>query len=156
MGFNAVSDTGPILHIHEIGAPDLWKIAKTVTTTDVEAELRKYNFKNILPIKITNKEKTNYYTIKYDLGIGESSCIALCAELSIKTLFTDDLAARSAAKKEGLDPHGTIGIILRAYRDKIITKKQTIEHLVNLKQKSSLFITNQLIEMAIQAVNKKN
>ena len=68
--------------------------------------------------------------------------------------MTDDLDARQVAKEYNLKVHGSIGIIMRAFRNKIISKDQAIEKIKELKVKSSLFITQDLINEAIEAINK--
>ncbi|MBI2448739.1 hypothetical protein HYV49_00400 [Candidatus Pacearchaeota archaeon] len=66
--------------------------------------------------------------------------------------MTDDLDARQVAKSYHLDVHVTIGIILRSFREKIISKELGIEKVRELKSKSSLFITQDLIDEVIKAI----
>ncbi len=151
MGFEAVTDTGPILHLHEIHADKALVPKTTCTTQEVEKELQKYSIPCPVKCIIADSEKTNYFYLKHNLDLGEASCLALCIQEKISLFFTDDLSARAAAKSEGLEPHGTVGILLKAFAQKRATKKQTIERLKSL-QKSSLFITQRFLDQAVNAV----
>jgi len=151
MGFEAVTDTGPVLHLHEINADHELNKKTACTSYEVKKELQKYHLDCLFSCLIADSEKTNYFYLKHTLDLGEASCLTLCIQHKIKIFFTDDLSARAAAKTEGLEPHGTISIILKAFTQKQATKKQTIEYLKSLRT-SSLFITQRLLDQAINAV----
>ena len=76
--------------------------------------------------------------------MGEASSIALCRQEEIKLVFTDDLSARETANMLGLESHGTIAIVLRSYRKRLITKEETKKTLENLYTNSTLFFTSLL------------
>ena len=152
MGHTAVSDTGPILHLYELGVPQGIKVEDACTTLQVLHELNTHNIVPQVPGFKADTETTSFFALKHTLDLGEASCIALCLQKQIPLLFTDDLDARSAAKAEGLQVHGTVGILLKAYMKKILTQKETLLALQNLRTKSSLFITQRLIDEAIAAV----
>jgi hypothetical protein len=152
MGFEAVSDAGPIIHITELDASKAFKIVATCTTSNVEEEIHKHNIKCPFNVFVIDADKTSFFTLKHHIGIGEASCIALATKDKIPFFFTDDLDARIAARAEGLEPHGTIGILLRAFHDGFYKKQEVIARLEHIKDKSSLFITQRLINEAIAAV----
>jgi len=62
------------------------------------------------------------------------------------------LAARTATEEEHLEPHGSVGAILRAFREGILTENRVVKLLQNLESESTLFITHSLIQQAIKAV----
>ncbi|RLF32866.1 MAG: hypothetical protein DRN07_04015 [Thermoplasmata archaeon] len=62
------------------------------------------------------------------------------------------LAARTATEAEDLEPHGSVGVILRAFREGILTENRVVKLLQNLESESTLFITHSLIQQAIKAV----
>jgi len=68
--------------------------------------------------------------------------------------LTDGLDARTVAVKYNLQVHGTIGIILRAFRERIIDKKTAIEKVNELYAKSSLFITKDLVDNVVRAIEE--
>lgn len=56
------------------------------------------------------------------LGKGEAEVINLAIENSIPNILMDDRRACSFAKIQNLQPHGTLWIILRAYKNNVLTK----------------------------------
>ena len=64
------------------------------------------------------------------------------------------MEARIVAKEYNLEVHGTVGIILRAFRERKIDKAMAIEKVRELKSKSSLFITQDLIEEIITSIKE--
>jgi len=55
-------------------------------------------------------------------------------------------------KQRILNPHGSVGVILRAFREGILTENRVVKLLQNLESESTLFITHSLIQQAIKAV----
>lgn len=159
MANKAVSDTGPILHLNEINIQKALKIFSTILIpNEVEDELLKHKsnipkFIKILDLKSESKDITNILTNQYDLNLGEAEAISLALQEKINLFLTDDLDARQTAKHYNLEVHGTIGILLRSFREKLIDKKTAIEKVEELKRKSSLFITQNLVEEIILAIN---
>ncbi len=158
MANKAVSNTGPILHLHEINLLKVLDIFSNILIPhEVENELRKS--KIIFPSKIKIvalknefKDKAKIFVNQHDLDLGEAEAIALALQERADYFLTDDLDARQVAKDYHLNVHGTIGIILRSFRDKIISKELAIEKARELKSSSSLFITQDLINEVIKAI----
>jgi len=164
----AVFDTGPLIHISEINKQNCFSLFKQILITkEVSDELDSLNFsgktiikkiKNIITKNLDGKHKdtTKIIIEKHELDFGEASSIALCKQESINFFFTDDLEARTFAKSLGLNVHGTIAILLRSFKEKILSKEETIKTLDSLKTNSSLFITSDLIEWTKKEINKAN
>lgn len=161
---NAVSDTGPILHLYEINYLRALHVVKNVfVPSEVRrelgrsktwGELEKVKFIKTAGIGKRGKDLASLLIRKYALGLGEAEVIALSKERGIDLVFTDDLDARDVAKRMELKPHGSVGILLRAYRDGILARKETIDALYKLYSDSSLYITSDLINLAVKAVKK--
>ena len=158
MGNKAVSNTGPIIHLTEINLIKALNIFQSIT---IPEEVKKELIKNNVPIpkriKITklkpeSKDKTKILTNEYNLDLGEAEAISLALQEKVDYFLTDDLDARQIAKEFKLETHGTIGIILRAFKEKIISKEKTIEKIKELKTNSSLFITQDLISEVVESV----
>ena len=66
-------------------------------------------------------------------------------------LTTDDLELRELSKREGISPIGSVGILLRAFREGIYDRKQLFKKLDRLILDSSLYITMDLIEFVKRA-----
>jgi predicted nucleic acid-binding protein len=156
----AVSDTGPIIHLNEINLVKVFNIfSETIIPEEVERELKISKIPIFRKIKILKllpdfKDKVKVLTNQENLDLGEAFSIVLAMQEKIDLFLTDDLDARNVAIKYNLQVHGTIGIILRAFREKIIDKKIAIEKVNELHAKSSLFITKDLIDNVINAIEE--
>ena len=124
---------------------------------DLENELRKNRI--VLPSKIKIvvlenefKDKAGIFTNQHDLDLGEAEAIALAFQEKADYFLTDDLDARQVAKDYYVNVHGTIGIILRSFKEKIISQEIAINKIRELKTESSLFITQDLIDEIINAI----
>ena len=152
-----VSDTGPILHLHEINKQGLLSLfSKIIISQIIQEELSKYRLKinNNITIAKINNDQVAMLSQRYLLELGESSAIWLCKSLNIPLLLTDDLNAGEVAQALEIKPVRTLGIIMRGYREKIISQKEAIELLNKLHKESSLFITSELINYAIKEVKR--
>ncbi|MBU0958353.1 MAG: hypothetical protein KKB31_00265 [Nanoarchaeota archaeon] len=154
----AVFDAGPVIHLSELKKQKCFSLFKKIFISNEVSEETK-NFKKPANFAIEgldgkHKDITKIIAEKHELDLGEASSIALCRQKGIKLFFTDDLEARVFAKSFELEVHGTIAILLRCFREKILSKTETIETLKALKTDSSLFITSDLIEWAVKEVKK--
>ncbi|MFH1289809.1 MAG: hypothetical protein ABIH92_00195 [Nanoarchaeota archaeon] len=159
MANEAVSDTGPIIHLTEIDLTKaLFVFSKLFVPREVENELKRN--KTTLPKRVRvlglsskTKEISNILFNRFDLDLGEAQAIALALQEKVQYFLTDDLDARFVAREEyGLEVHGTIGLVLRAFRNGLIGKVETVGKLRKLYEGSSLFVTRALIDEAVKAV----
>ncbi len=152
----AIVDAGPIIHLSEIDKIELLSQFVALTTPTILRECKDVKNPNIKVVELTSSSKdfVMYVASRYHLEFGEATGIALCRQEKIKLFFTDDLEAREAAKTLGFDAHGTLAIILRALRKKIIDKKQAISSVGKLYQESSLFITKDLVDWTIEEIKR--
>lgn len=155
-----VSDTGPILHLNEINSINLLKIFPEVfIPEEVNKELQKYKLKlegsvKVLNLKLESKDNSKILLDQYGLDLGESCAIALAIQEGIKCFLTDDFDARIVGKRYGLEVHGTIGIILRAFRNKLLNKSQAKEKIISLRKSSSLFLTSDIISYVLKEIDQ--
>ena len=158
MANEAVSDTGPILHLHEINQKGMLSVfSKVFISHIVEEELGNYRVSPLprnIEIMQINKDQTSLFAQRYDLELGESSGIWLCKSLKIPLFLTDDLDAREVASALDLKPVGTLGIIIRSYREKLIAQKEAISLIHALHENSSLFVTDRIVNHAIAELKK--
>ena len=156
----AVSNTGPIIHLTEINLTKILNLFSNVLIPiEVEKELSKHKIKIPSKIIIKNlqpkfKDRAIIIENEFSLDSGESHAISLTLQEKSNFFFTDDLDARSAAQDLNIRAHGTIGVIARAFREKIIEKELAINKFKELYEKSSLFITRDLVEEAINEIEK--
>ncbi|HUT81269.1 MAG TPA: DUF3368 domain-containing protein [Candidatus Bathyarchaeia archaeon] len=77
-------------------------------------------------------EKVKNYSLPMMLHAGEEAVIALAKEMKIKEVIIDEVTARTAAKIAGLNPKGTVYILLKALTLKEITLEEFIDLLAKL------------------------
>src|SRR3990167_9131277 len=126
---SGVSNTGPILHLAEIGLLKALNIFSRISIPmGVDNELRKNKITipkkiRILKLNAKSKDIVKILANQYNLDMGEAEAIALALQEKTDYFITDDLDAREVAKNYRLEVHGTIGIMLRAYKNKIVDKR---------------------------------
>lgn len=157
-GLAAVADTGPLIHLAEIGClavltifselhiPEgVWREADRPETI---REMLTYAKRHVLP-----QEDIAKFTADQGLGklqSGERESLLLCSRLGLQVLLTDDLAVRKSAKALGLTPVGSLGVIARAHRLGRIQRADAERHIRDLYSVSSLFVTPAIVELAIE------
>ena len=87
------------------------------------------------------------------LQLGEQECIYVCWREQLSTFLTDDLAARYAARRLGLTPVGSLGIVVRAYREGVISLAEAESFIRLLQDVSSLFVTHAIIDLALERLH---
>ncbi|MFH1124013.1 MAG: hypothetical protein V1758_10190 [Pseudomonadota bacterium] len=158
----AVVDAGPLIHLAEIGClrllrafGTLW-VPHAVWLETAEQDRLSQNdlseVPNILKCLAPQLEMTRFIRENNltDLHAGEQECLYLCREKTITTLLTDDLAVRDAARRLNLVPVGSLGIVVMAYKQKDISLPEAERHIANLYEVSSLFVTRDIADMAIE------
>lgn len=160
MASKAVSDTGPILHLNEISIAKALDVFQEVfIAEEVKNELIKNKIEISKRIKLINlkpqfKDVAEIFINKFSLDLGESQSIALALQEKVDWFLTDDLDARTVANFHDVEAHGTVGIILRAFREKLINKETAIKKVNELHTISSLFITKDIINQIINSINE--
>ena len=102
-----------------------------------------------VPAKITKILVSSYY-----LDLGEAESISLCMQEGIRLFLTDDLDARTVGKHYNLEVHGTLGILVEAFRVGVFTEEEVINKLELLRAKSTLFITKGLFDWSIKRIRE--
>lgn len=160
-----VSDTGPIIHLSEINQFRSFRIfQKVFVPYEIYMEVKSkklpgYNeidSKPIIPVHLTERERivAEGMSLEYNLKINDATVIALSKCRSLPILLTDDLDVRECAKHAGIKTVGSIGILLRAYRENKLSYEKLIPCLDSLITDSSLFITPRLIKKVKKEVKR--
>ena len=105
------------------GHKDLAKITETLS----EGWLREIDLKG-------KKEKALYQTLSMSLGLGEASSIAM-AKVRGFIFACDDRTARREAGLLGVKLTGTLGLLKKATRDKIVNLEESDLILTRMKEK---------------------
>ena len=90
-----------------------------------------------------------------NIHLGEAECLFWCAKEGIALILTDDLSVRDAAKALNIKPVGSLGIVVRAFRDNKITLDIARKTLYELYRNSTLFVSWTIVEMAIEQLESK-
>ena len=157
----AVTNTGPLIHLCELQKYNLLPLLIEIilTTQEVKEELLPAQQNLVTPFlaikELTQHDKnfSKYLIEQFEIHLGEATAIALAKREKIKLFLTDDLTARLIAKRFDIEPHGTIGIILRAFREKHLSKEETI-FLIHKVKETTLYITTDLLQQIIHEVEK--
>jgi len=118
---------------------------RTDNKTDVEFNLNQVTFN---PLKISNRIAVMGLLGK--LHIGEVEVMIGAIENGIKTVVLDDNSARNKAKQLGLDVTGTLGILLKATKNGLITDLE--QEIVNLRN-SCMYLTDEVIRKIISSLS---
>jgi predicted nucleic acid-binding protein len=72
----------------------------------------------------SEEEQENFYKFCSKLHVGEASCLAIAKNRNI-IFLTDDMAARKVAKSINVDLSGTIGVLVFAVKQKVISVEES-------------------------------
>ena len=156
---HAVADAGPLIHLHEVGQTDLLNLFKMLCIPDaVWAE--SVDRINIPPLNLNNVRRhtlaagdVDHFVQTHSLSnlhVGERESLCLCNQLDIPLLLTDDLAVREAARRLCVRPVGSLGIVVRGYKEGVLPYSEAEKILIALYEESSLFVTQTIVEIAIE------
>jgi predicted nucleic acid-binding protein len=84
-------------------------------------------------------------------GKGECECIILAQETGAKIILTDDKKARKIASQGGFQVIGTLGLLVMATQEKIITKQDAAQA-VNLLAKTNFRLSDGIIQKALNLI----
>ena len=152
-------DAGPLIHLSEVCQLSLLALVdEKIISKEVYKEYKKHG-KGDLEVEITSltadaKEYSRYLMNEYHIDLGEAQAIALAKQEDTKYFFTDDWEAREVSEALGLKAHGTLGIVIRAYRESVLDKSEAEDTVEELYQNSSLFITSRIVKKAKSKVDE--
>jgi predicted nucleic acid-binding protein len=165
MEIKAISDAGPIIHLSEIDMSMCFSLfSKVLVPRDVDNEVKACNLHGnneiesnvfeIVDLVSNQKDRVEYFSLKYNISIADGTVISLGKYKGVELILTDDLDLRDVLKSQGMQPVGSIGILLRSYRERIISYNEAVKALENLMEISSLYVTSKLIEGTKQTLKE--
>lgn len=162
----AVTDAGPLIHLAEIDSLALLLIFDALHVPDAvwlecirpgrvpeEALQRLTNLQH----HFLESAEVSEFVVGQNLtqlDVGEQEALCLTHKLGTSVLLTDDLAVRDTAKRLGLRPIGSLGIVVRAYQRELITLSEAEKRIAALYFTSSLFVTWAIVEIAIEQLHQ--
>jgi predicted nucleic acid-binding protein len=163
---SAVSDAGPLVHLAEINCLPLLSlferlhIPEAVWLEAVESgrtpELDVLRLGNVQRHTLSQAEIVLFIeenNLK-ELHTGERECLYLCQQIGVPILLTDDLAVREVAQRLNLRPVGSLGVVVRAHLAGHISLADAEQHITELYEVSSLFISRAIVELAVEQLHK--
>jgi len=103
----------------------------------------------IIFINETEIKETKEILKEFILHPGELHALHLARKLNVLFL-TDDLEARDAAISQNIEVHGTLGVVILAYKRGLIDKEEAKKSIQQLYWNSSLFLTPFIVEEALR------
>lgn len=163
---NVVADAGPLIHLTEIAGLQFLTLFETVVITEhVWRETIAHSpifsatiaeFDNVERTTVAQADFLQFVRTHQleHLHQGESECFYVCRQRGIAVILTDDLAARDAAKRLQLTPVGSLGVIVNAYRNRMISLTDAERLISALYEVSSLFVTKTIVEMVLEQLRR--
>ncbi len=161
-----VSDTGPLLHLTEIGCSHLLTIfSNLMISPQVEAELVQYRIRehikkvlgdhltiaNVEPheIKIQQQNLTGF-----QIQLTDMSVVILTSKYKPEITLTDDLELRKVLEHQEHTVTGSIGILIRAFKTQRLTQTELITHLDQLFDDSTLYLSREFYVHVQNLINQ--
>lgn len=155
-----IADAGPLIHLDELDVVNLLSdFGEVLVPESVLGEVMKHRPKlemaswlYVPQVRKTINPKIRAIMTLYPIHVGERDALNLAMSKDNVLFLTDDTAARLAAQSLNIEARGTIGIILRAIRQNLLTKTVAIQILESIPNKSTLHISRTLLFEVIQSV----
>lgn len=161
-----ISDTTPIISLIKINRLDLleelfgevlipdavFRELTTNVTFKEEADIVKSS-EFIKVSSIQNRKSLEILQAASGLDAGESEAIILADELKSDVLIIDERRGRKVAQNLGIAITGTIGILIQAYHEKILSEEEVKSCFKYLKN-SSIRLSDTLIQEALSIMQK--
>ncbi len=155
-----VSNTTPIISLLKIGKLEILKdLYKEIyipqeVFSEIEAGKHKKYYLNLLElewIKIEQIQDIKSIAYFLDLDKGEAEAIILATESEADLILLDEALGRYHAKHAGLKVTGTIGILVKAKKQGLISELKPL--ILELKEKG-VWLSESLIERILELANE--
>jgi predicted nucleic acid-binding protein len=160
-----VTDTGPLLHLHEVGFESLLvHLGDIHLTPTVWAELQRHaptfrtgglpSWMSLCQPSPTAVIQANQWLNAQVLHAGEAEALAYAREAQADMFLTDDTAARTLGESLGIHVRGSLGVVLFAAASGRLDRAGRLQILDDLKQHSTLWMSAKVRAAARQAVSQ--
>lgn len=145
----ADADGGPSIQLDLIDALNVLSVHdELLVPRTVLAELEAETARSSLDELEDELVDADHSDLGADLDPGETASLAIANERNA-ILLTDDLAAREAVTELGVEVHGSIGVIVLAYRRCELMESSAVDTMRALLTETSLYVTDAVIERGI-------
>lgn len=155
MTLAAVLDTGPLIHLAEIGSLSLLSafdrlyvpetVYEELEASGVPDGLSDLAYELVAPNEALAEAA--------ELDPGERAVLTAAKERSA-ILLTDDLSARETATDVEIEVHGSIGVISLGCARGRIDGDEAASLMRTLQRETSLFVTDAIVERGIDALDE--
>lgn len=162
-----ISDTTPIITLSKINRIDLLqKLFGTILipeavynelTTNNKFQEEADTIINAEYIKVVNVNDAKSVELlrrATGLDLGESEAIIYSDDCRAELLLIDEVKGRRIAKQMGFSVMGTIGILMTAYDEKIISADEIRKYITVMKE-SGRHISDKLYEQLLEMIEEK-
>ena len=161
-----VSDSTPIISLTKISQLDLLQklfdkifvpraVWNELTSNDFYADeitqIKSANF--IVVHDVCDKNAVKILNEIVGLDIGESEAISLAIDSSADVLLIDEHKGRQVASQLNLNIVGTVGILLQAFDENLLSR-QNILDCIDALRKSSVRISERLFNLMLNHINR--
>jgi predicted nucleic acid-binding protein len=147
-----VTDTGPLLHLHQVGAmPVLAHLGSGQVTPTVFSELQRHApsfaisglpaWLSLAQPSATAILQASQWVNAQVLHAGEAEALAYARETRADMFLTDDTAARTMGESLGIHVRGSLGVLLFAAASGHLDKAECLQILSDLEQHSTLWMS---------------
>jgi predicted nucleic acid-binding protein len=163
-----ISDTTPLISLMKIGHLDLIHqlFGEIQVPEAVFKELTSNNrFQNeskqieecpyINKVKVVDIKSVELLRKASGLDLGESEAIILSDYVNASYLLMDEAKGRKVAQKMGIQIMGTIGMLMIAYKEKLLSKEEIIS-CIHILKNSGRHISEKLYEQLMNKFDKEN
>jgi predicted nucleic acid-binding protein len=147
-----VADTGPLIHLEQANSLSLLELTGEVLVPKTVLDELEDGPTDVSELRFSVAEADiDIDSVYPHLDPGETAALVVCTERDA-VLLTDDMDARNTANEEGIEVHGSVGVVLYGYSQGELTEDAAKRTLRELKQDTSLYLSTPLIEHAIELV----
>jgi predicted nucleic acid-binding protein len=159
----AVSDTGPLRHLAEIGEhPLLTLFSRIIVPRLVVRELQAQGFwstlvedlRQLIVVSGPSLDAESVLHRPRGLDAADAAVLLVATQYPNHLVLTDDLAVRRAAKSRGCRVVGTIGLIGRGYEVGALSLPQAEAMLDRVVDESTLYLTEGVVEQVREAMKR--
>lgn len=160
-----VSDTTPLISLMKIGKLDLVnhlfgevqipnavyeELVSNTRFPDESRQIRECSF--IKRVDVADVQSVKLLRRSAGLDAGESEAIVLSDSLSISLLLMDEAKGRQVAMQMGIRIMGTIGMLLAAYKEELLSKEEIL-HCIEILKTTGRHISERLYKQLMEKMS---
>ena len=159
-----VADTTPLISLMKAARLDILEplfdevlipqavYEELTTNPDFQDEAEQIKNSSFIKVVFVKEQKAVDVLRRFSgLDLGESEAIIYADDSNADVLLMDEVHGRQIAKNMGLYIMGTVGVILFAYEEKLLTGSDVEDALINLK-KANRHIGDDIINYAMSKI----